>query len=48
MLVSEYIGEVIGHTNFVRRIRDYGDEGIKHFYFMALQRDEVRTQLKQL
>lgn len=40
--MSEYIGEVIGHSNFVRRLRDYGEEGIKHFYFMALQKDEVR------
>lgn len=45
LLISEYIGEVIGHSNFLRRIRDYGEEGIKHFYFMALQRDEVSVSL---
>jgi hypothetical protein len=40
-LIMEYIGEVIAHNNFVRRLRDYSDSGIRHFYFMALQKDEV-------
>jgi hypothetical protein len=25
-----------------KRMRDYGKEGIQHFYFMMLQKDEVR------
>jgi hypothetical protein len=41
-LIIEYIGEVIAHNNFVKRLRDYAESGIRHFYFMALQKDEVR------
>lgn len=37
--VYEYVGEVIGPTLFQKRIRDYATQGIKHFYFMALDRD---------
>ena len=37
--VYEYVGEVIGPSLFQKRIRDYATQGIKHFYFMALDRD---------
>jgi hypothetical protein len=40
--VYEYIGEVIPHNTFARRIKEYADVGIEHFYFMQLQKDEVR------
>ncbi|KAJ9098539.1 hypothetical protein QFC19_006307 [Naganishia cerealis] len=38
--VYEYIGEVIPETLFRKRIRQYADEGIQHFYFMMLQKGE--------
>ncbi|KAH8831290.1 histone-lysine N-methyltransferase [Flagelloscypha sp. PMI_526] len=38
--IYEYIGDVVAPTKFKQRMRDYADEGIKHFYFMMLQRDE--------
>lgn len=38
--VYEYIGEVISETMFRKRIRQYADEGIQHFYFMMLQKGE--------
>ena len=28
-----------------KRMRDYGKEGIQHFYFMMLQKDEVRSRV---
>jgi hypothetical protein len=34
---------VISHPSFMKRMRAYGAEGIKHFYFMMLQKDEVRS-----
>ncbi|SCV73160.1 BQ2448_7085 [Microbotryum intermedium] len=37
--VYEYVGEVIGPTVFAKRMKDYGNEGVKHFYFMALDKD---------
>lgn len=39
--IYEYIGEVIGEKNFQKRMRDYFDEGIRHFYFMMLQKEQV-------
>ena len=35
----EYVGEVIGPKPFEAKMKAYGNEGIKHFYFMALDRD---------
>ncbi|KAI5287812.1 histone methyltransferase set2 [Ascosphaera aggregata] len=35
--IYEYIGEVIGEPQFRRRMRQYDQEGIKHFYFMSLE-----------
>jgi hypothetical protein len=40
--IYEYIGDVISHPSFMKRMRAYAGEGIKHFYFMMLQKDEVR------
>ncbi|BGP03258.1 Histone-lysine N-methyltransferase, H3 lysine-36 specific [Rhodotorula toruloides] len=37
--VYEYVGEVIGPQPFQRKMKEYANEGIKHFYFMALDRD---------
>jgi hypothetical protein len=45
MFVREYVGEVISQKAFVKRMKDYFDEGIRHFYFMMLQREEVRSCL---
>ncbi|KAF7326676.1 Histone methyltransferase [Mycena venus] len=38
--IYEYIGDVVNPTAFKKRMRDYADEGIRHFYFMMLQKDE--------
>ena len=40
-LIYEYIGEVVAEKTFRRRIQQYADEGLKHFYFMMLQKEEV-------
>ncbi|KAF7978203.1 hypothetical protein HWV62_1426 [Athelia sp. TMB] len=42
-MIYEYIGDVVSHASFMKRMREYAEEGIKHFYFMMLQREEVRT-----
>lgn len=39
--VYEYVGEVVRHDAMVRRMSDYAEENIKHFYFMMLQPNEV-------
>ena len=39
--IYEYIGDVVSHPSFMKRMREYAEEGIKHFYFMMLQKDEV-------
>jgi SET domain-containing protein len=39
--IMEYIGEVIPNVEFIRRTKEYGAEGVKHFYFMTLKSDEV-------
>ena len=38
--IFEYIGEVVPEGPFRRRTRQYDEEGIKHFYFMALNKGE--------
>ncbi len=38
--IYEYIGDVVDDKKFRRRMREYAEEGIKHFYFMMLQKDE--------
>ena len=39
--IYEYVGDVVNPASFKKRMRDYADEGIEHFYFMMLQKDEV-------
>ncbi|KAJ2962152.1 hypothetical protein NQZ79_g2632 [Umbelopsis isabellina] len=39
--IMEYIGEVIPNSEFIRRTKEYGVEGVKHFYFMTLKSDEI-------
>lgn len=34
--IFEYVGEVIPEAQFRRRMRQYDEQGIKHFYFMSL------------
>ena len=41
--IYEYVGDVVSNPSFLKRMREYGEEGIKHFYFMMLQKDEVRS-----
>ncbi|ODA81207.1 hypothetical protein RJ55_04171 [Drechmeria coniospora] len=36
--IYEYIGEVINEPTFRRRMLQYDNEGIKHFYFMSLNK----------
>lgn len=38
--IFEYIGEVINESTFRRRMMIYDKEGIKHFYFMSLNKGE--------
>lgn len=45
--VYEYIGEVINHDTFLRRMAQYKTEHIEHFYFMMLQRDEYIDATKR-
>ena len=40
-LVYEYIGEVVAEKTFRKRLQQYADEGLRHFYFMMLQKEEV-------
>lgn len=40
-LIYEYIGEVVQEKTFRKRMAQYADEGIRHFYFMMLQKEEV-------
>jgi len=40
--IYEYVGDVVSHPSFMKRMRLYAEEGVKHFYFMMLQKDEVR------
>ncbi|XP_006455768.1 hypothetical protein AGABI2DRAFT_76781 [Agaricus bisporus var. bisporus H97] len=38
--IYEYVGDVVNPISFKKRMREYGQEGIRHFYFMMLQKDE--------
>jgi hypothetical protein len=38
--IYEYIGEVVEQKEFLKRMEEYRIEGIRHFYFMMLQREE--------
>ncbi|KAB5570362.1 hypothetical protein GE09DRAFT_705644 [Coniochaeta sp. 2T2.1] len=45
--IFEYIGEVINEPTFRRRMLQYDDEGIKHFYFMSLTKNEFVDATKK-
>ncbi|KJZ72833.1 Histone-lysine N-methyltransferase, H3 lysine-36 specific [Hirsutella minnesotensis 3608] len=45
--VYEYIGEVINEPTFRRRMLQYDQEGIKHFYFMSLNKNEFVDATKK-
>ncbi|ANB13852.1 histone methyltransferase SET2 [Sugiyamaella lignohabitans] len=45
--IYEYIGEVIDESNFRQRMETYKLEGIRHFYFMMLQKGEFIDATKQ-
>jgi [histone H3]-lysine36 N-trimethyltransferase len=45
--IFEYIGEVITEPSFRRRMRQYDEEGIKHFYFMSLNKGEFIDATKK-
>ncbi|KAG6836961.1 hypothetical protein H0H93_000353 [Arthromyces matolae] len=38
--IYEYVGDVLSPASFKKRMREYAEEGIEHFYFMMLQKDE--------
>lgn len=45
--IFEYIGEVINEPTFRRRMMQYDKEGIKHFYFMSLAKNEFVDATKK-
>ena len=45
--IFEYIGEVIGEAAFRKRMVQYDEEGIKHFYFMSLTKGEFVDATKK-
>ena len=45
--IYEYIGEVIGEQQFRKRMIQYDEEGIKHFYFMSLTQGEFVDATKK-
>lgn len=45
--IFEYIGEVINEAHFRRRMIQYDEEGIKHFYFMSLSKGEFVDATKK-
>ncbi|KAI1965929.1 histone methyltransferase set2 [Ophidiomyces ophidiicola] len=45
--IYEYIGEVINENQFRRRMLNYDEEGIKHFYFMSLNKGEFVDATKK-
>lgn len=45
--IFEYIGEVIGENVFRRRMQQYDEDGIKHFYFMSLTKGEFVDATKR-
>lgn len=46
-LIYEYVGEVVAEAAFRRRMRQYDEEGIKHFYFMSLNQGEFVDATKR-
>lgn len=45
--IYEYVGEVVSRPSFMKRMREYAEEGIEHFYFMMLQKDEYIDATKR-
>ncbi|KAI1375890.1 hypothetical protein F4677DRAFT_104534 [Hypoxylon crocopeplum] len=45
--IFEYIGEVINEPTFRRRMIQYDKEGIRHFYFMSLSKNEFVDATKK-
>lgn len=45
--IYEYIGEVIGEGQFRKRMIQYDEEGVKHFYFMSLNKGEFVDATKK-
>ena len=45
--IYEYIGEVINEGQFRKRMVQYDDEGVKHFYFMSLSKGEFVDATKK-
>ncbi|KAI5864655.1 hypothetical protein GGS23DRAFT_561239 [Durotheca rogersii] len=45
--IYEYIGEVINEPTFRRRMIQYDKEGIRHFYFMSLTKNEFVDATKK-
>ncbi|KAF7732537.1 histone methyltransferase set2 [Apophysomyces ossiformis] len=45
--IMEYLGEVIPHSEFIQRTRNYEREGLKHYYFMTLKTDEIIDATKK-
>ncbi|RPB05603.1 hypothetical protein L873DRAFT_1797287 [Choiromyces venosus 120613-1] len=43
----EYVGEVINEARFRKRMEKYSEEGIKHFYFMSLGKNEFIDATKK-
>jgi histone-lysine N-methyltransferase SETD2 len=39
--ILEYVGEVLQYEEFVERTVEYEKKDQKHFYFMALNTDEI-------
>ncbi|CAH1789994.1 unnamed protein product [Owenia fusiformis] len=39
--VMEYVGEVLDYKQFTKRTKQYAREGQAHYYFMALNTDEI-------
>ncbi|ODO05535.1 hypothetical protein I350_04586 [Cryptococcus amylolentus CBS 6273] len=46
-LIYEYIGEVVKENTFRKRMQQYVKEGIRHFYFMMLQKEEYIDATKK-
>ncbi|KUJ12779.1 uncharacterized protein LY89DRAFT_192605 [Mollisia scopiformis] len=45
--IFEYIGEVVNEPTFRRRTDQYNKEGIRHFYFMSLTKNEFVDATKK-
>ncbi|TBU31316.1 hypothetical protein BD311DRAFT_863539 [Dichomitus squalens] len=45
--IYEYVGDVVSQPSFIKRMRQYAEEGIRHFYFMMLQKDEFIDATKR-